>query len=124
MNKIIVTNNAWSKLISIIKNSNNNSFMLSASSGGCNGFSYQFKMITDDKYKEALKENPVIEKNKGINVLIEPKNEYLLSGTTIDYLKQDLKNGIFESKFIFIPDKQLTYSCGCGTSFSYRYINE
>jgi len=46
MNKIIVTNNAWSKLISIIKNSNNNSFMLSASSGGCNGFSYQFKMIT------------------------------------------------------------------------------
>ena len=33
MNKIIVTNNAWSKLISIIKNSNNNSFMLSASSG-------------------------------------------------------------------------------------------
>jgi len=124
MNKIIVTNNAWSKLISIIKNSNNNSFMLSASSGGCNGFSYQFKMITDDKYKEALKENPVIEKNKGINVLIEPKNEYLLSGTTIDYLKQDLKNGIFESKFIFIPDKQLTYSCGCGTSFSYRYVNE
>lgn len=124
MNKIIVTNNAWSKLISIIKNSNNNSFMLSASSGGCNGFSYQFKMITNDKYKEALKENPVIEKNKGINVLIEPKNEYLLSGTTIDYLKQDLKNGIFESKFIFIPDKQLTYSCGCGTSFSYRYINE
>lgn len=47
-------------------------------------------MITDDKYKEALKENPVIEKNKGINVLIEPKNEYLLSGTTIDYLKLDI----------------------------------
>lgn len=124
MNKLIVTNSAWGKLISIIRNSNNNSFMLSATSGGCNGFNYKFKMITDDKYKEALKENPVIEKNKGINVLIEPNNEYLLSGTTIDYLKQDLKNGIFESKFIFIPDKKLTYSCGCGTSFSYRYINE
>lgn len=124
MNKLIVTNSAWGKLISIIKNSNNNSFMLSATSGGCNGFNYKFKMITDDKYKEALKDNPVIEKNNGVNVLIEPKNEYLLSGTTIDYLKQDLKNGIFENKFIFIPDKKLTYSCGCGNSFNYRCINE
>ena len=124
MNKLIVTNSAWGKLISIIRNSNNNSFMLSATSGGCNGFNYKFKMITDDKYKEALKDNPVIEKNNGVNVLIEPKNEYLLSGTTIYYLKQDLKNGIFESKFIFIPDKKLTYSCGCGNSFNYRCINE
>jgi iron-sulfur cluster assembly accessory protein len=124
MNKLIVTNSAWGKLISIIKNSNNNSFMLSATSGGCNGFNYKFKMITDDKYIELLKNKPIMERNQNVNVLIDPNSEYLLLGTTIDYLKQDLKNGIFENKFIFIPDKKLTYSCGCGSSFNYRCINE
>lgn len=124
MNKLIVTNNAWSKLISIIRNSNNNSFMLSATSGGCNGFNYKFKMITNDKYTEVLKNKPIMEKNHNVNVLIDPNSEYLLLGTTIDYLKQDLNKGVFESKFIFIPDKNLAYSCGCGNSFNYRYINE
>ena len=118
MNKIIVTNNAWIKLINIIKKSNNNSFMLSASSGGCNGFSYQFNMITDDKYNEVLKDKPVIENNQNVNVLIDPKSEFLLLGTTIDYLKQDLNKGVFEGKFVFIPDKKLANNCGCGSSFN------
>src|SRR6056300_634866 len=99
MNKLIVTNSAWGKLLSIIRNSNNSSFMLSATSGGCNGFNYKFKMITDDKYNEILKKNPIKEINQNVNVLIDPNSEYLLLGTTIDYLKQDLKKGVFESKF-------------------------
>jgi len=124
MSKLIVTNSAWGKLISIIRNSNNNSFMLSATSGGCNGFNYNFRMISDNKYKELVKQKPVMENNQNVNVLIDPKSEYLLLGTTIDYLKQDLKKGVFESKFIFIPNKNIAHTCGCGNSFNYRYINE
>jgi len=124
MNKLIVTNSAWNKLISIIKNSNNNSFMLSVISGGCNGFNYNFKMITDDKYTELLKNKPIINRNQNVNVLIDPKSEYLLLGTKIDYLKEDLNKGVFEGKFIFIPDKNIANICGCGNSFNYRCINE
>lgn len=123
MSKLVVTNSAWGKLISIIRNSNNNSFMLSATSGGCNGFNYNFTMISDNKYIELVKQKALMENNQNVNVLIDPKSEYLLSGTTIDYLKQDLKKGVFESKFIFIPDKKQAHVCGCGNSFNYKYIN-
>ena len=42
---------------------------------------------------------------------------YLL-GTTIDYINEDYKNGIYESKFKFDIDKDLMTTCGCGISFS------
>jgi len=120
MIKLIITDNAWLKMFNVIKNNINNSFMLSASSGGCNGFNYNFKIITDDNYNDILKQKPIIETKNNVNVLIDPRSEFLLLGTTIDYLKQDLNKGIFEGKFVFIPDKKLAISCGCGTSFNYK----
>ena len=45
-------------------------------------------------------------------------SEFLLIGTTIDYINEDFSNGIFENKFIFSPDKTLANSCGCGISFT------
>ena len=51
-------------------------------------------------------------------LVIDPVSEILLSGTTVDYMTEDYKNGIFESKFIFTPDKDLASSCGCGISFT------
>ena len=48
MNKyldIIVTQNAWKKIFEISKKNNINNFLLSANSGGCNGFNYDFKTI-------------------------------------------------------------------------------
>ena len=47
-------------------------------------------------------------------------SEMLLLGTTIDYIKEDYNNQIYESKFIFTPRKELATSCGCGVSFSPR----
>lgn len=61
--------------------------------------------------------DPTIIKKDNIKILIEPKSEMLLIGTTIDYIKEDYDKNIFENKFIFIPDKTLTSSCGCGISF-------
>ena len=41
-----------------------------------------------------------------------------LLGTKIDYVNEDYSQGVYESKFIFEPDKDLATSCGCGVSFS------
>tara|TARA_B100000795_G_C22802987_1_gene442974 strand:- start:3908 stop:4282 length:375 start_codon:yes stop_codon:yes gene_type:complete len=124
MNKLIVTNSAWSKLSSIIKNSNNNSFMLSAKSGGCGGYNYSFKMITDYNFKNILKKKAILKNNNNINVILDPTSEFLLIGTKIDYINKDLDMGIFEGKFVFIPDERLSNCCGCGNSFNYKDIIE
>ena len=50
--------------------------------------------------------------------MIEPKSEFLLFGTTIDYIFENHEKGIFESKFVYIPDKNLASLCGCGVSFN------
>ena len=124
MNKLIVTNNARSKLNKIIKNSNNNTFMLSAKSGGCGGFNYMFNMITDDKFKHILKKEPIFKNNNDVNIIIDPKSEFLLLGTKIDYINKNLDKGVFEGKFVFIPDERVAHSCGCGNSFNYKEIIE
>ena len=49
--------------------------------------------------------------------LISPSEMYLL-GTTIDYLAEDYDSGVFENKFIFIPNRDLYMNCGCGKSFA------
>ena len=56
----------------------------------------------------------------GNHVFVDPMSEMLLLGTTIDYIKEDYNNQIYESKFIFTPRKELATSCGCGVSFSPR----
>ena len=43
-----------------------------------------------------------------------------LLGTTIDYIYEDYDKGVFENKFIFLPDEKLATSCGCGISFNPR----
>ena len=57
-------------------------------------------------------------KNNNTKLLVDPVSEFLLLGTTIDYIKEDYENNIFESKFIFKPDKDLATTCGCGISFN------
>lgn len=116
MNKlfpIVITKNAWKKIIDISKIKKNTNFLLSVKSGGCNGFNYKFENIENIKYK-----NINVIKYDNIKILIEPKSEFLLIGTKIDYINEDIKNGIYDNKFIFSPDKEQNNSCGCGTSFS------
>ena len=112
---IIVTNNAWNKMEDILKIKKYKGFIFSATSGGCNGFNYNLKVldINKDKYNTYT-----TIKNNNVNILIEPISEIYLIGTTIDYVSEDFKNNIFENKFIFIPNKNIATSCGCGVSFS------
>lgn len=119
---ITITNNAWNKMSQIIDNQNSHSFIFSANSGGCNGFNYKLQLINLVEYKNILSENnninPMILENNTTKVMIEPMSEFLLFGTTIDYIYEDFTNGIFENKFIFKPNKELTNTCGCGISFT------
>ena len=118
---IQVTNNAWSKIDTIINKSKNNiGFLFSISSGGCNGFNYNLNLLKSDELNEINKDKlkmSYVESNK-MRIYIEQKSEFYLLGTTIDYVNEDFSKNIFESKFIFNPDKEKASSCGCGISFS------
>ena len=61
-----------------------------------------------------------IEKN-GTKVYIDPISEMYLFDTEIDYISEDLKKNMFENKFVFIPDKNKSITCGCGISFSPKF---
>ena len=118
---IQVTNNAWSKIDKIMNKSKNNiGFLFSISSGGCNGFNYNLNLLESDELNELNKEKlkmSYVESNN-LRIYIEQKSEFYLLGTTIDYISEDFSKNIFESKFIFKPDKEKASTCGCGVSFS------
>ena len=123
INKVIplnVTKNAWDKMGDIICKENAYCFYLSAKSGGCNGFSYDLKLFNHNEYDKNImvQKNVNVIKNKNIKLYIDPLSEMLLMGTTIDFIKEDYKKGIFENKFTFTPDKNIASSCGCGVSFN------
>lgn len=118
-NTITITNNAWKKINDIIKKSNTMGMLFSVKSGGCNGFNYSFETI-NSKNMDIFDNKPqpnFVTKNSN-TVYIDPISELYLMGTTIDYLEEDYSNGIYESKFVYLPDKNIASSCGCGVSFS------
>jgi len=98
------------------------SFLFSATSGGCNGFNYNLQLLNKEKYNKILMNNQKIKptkiENGNIKLLIDPMTEMLLLGTTIDYVSENFEKGIFENKFIFTADKTVATSCGCGVSFN------
>jgi iron-sulfur cluster assembly accessory protein len=115
-----VTNSAWLKIDDILEKREKHLFFFSASSGGCNGFNYDFSLMKMEEYLdeiEKLKNYTLLENGKS-KIFIDPIAEMLLFGTTIDYIEEDWNKGIFENKFIFIPDKNLVTACGCGVSFT------
>lgn len=117
---IQVSPQAWSKMKSILIQSNNKyGFLYSASSGGCNGFNFNldllnkqtFLKISNTKFHTHLSFDTT-------HLYIDPLSELHLQGTSIDYITEDISQGQFENKFIFNVDPNLMTSCGCGISFS------
>tara|TARA_Y100001936_G_scaffold253453_1_gene318200 strand:- start:521 stop:883 length:363 start_codon:yes stop_codon:yes gene_type:complete len=117
---INVTKNAWNKMSHIINLSKNKyGFIYSASSGGCNGFNFELNLLEEDLYKEIInKKYHTVLNHDSTKLYIDPISEMYLIGTTIDYIHEDYKKKIFESKFQFIINKENMTSCGCGISFS------
>lgn len=120
--KIEVTKNAWTKMTSIVKQSGNNQgFIYSASSGGCNGFNFVLELLSENVYQTIIKNKfltILTEKESGTKLYIDPISEMTLLGTSIDYITEDYEKGNYENKFIFNVNKELMTTCGCGTSFT------
>jgi len=125
-NKINITPNAWNKINSIlIKSKNKNGMILSATSGGCNGFNYKLNLLDNKELDEIKNKNPNILSHKISDKItnklyIDPYVEMYLLGTTIDYVYEDFSKNIYENKFVFTPDKNIATSCGCGISFNIK----
>ena len=122
-NIITVTKNAFQKMNSIMKKSNNkNGFLFRIDSGGCNGFNFNLKLMEDKELDKIIKQKPNIIQDEKVKVYVEPLSELYLVGTEIDYLKEDYSKGIFESKFVYNVDKKMASTCGCGVSFTPRKL--
>jgi iron-sulfur cluster assembly accessory protein len=118
---ISVTLPAWNKMNQISNTQKIDRFLFSATQGGCNGFNYNLNLLNDYDYKTICSEQsiiPTVIKTNNTELVIDPVSEFLLLGTTIDYIQEDYSKGIFESKFIFISNKTFASSCGCGISFT------
>ena len=124
MSKIInITKNAWTKLSSILNKSNNkNGFIFGVTSGGCNGFNFDLRLIENKEMEKMEKLKASTLEFKETKLYIEPLSEMYLIGTTIDFINEDFNKGIFESKFIYNIDKKLASSCGCGISFTPKNV--
>ena len=124
MTSIQITQNAWRKMSNIIKLSKNKyGFIYSASSGGCNGFNFELNLLNQKLYESIRKQKYLTVLNhKDTHLYVDPLSEMYLLGTTIDYMKEDYTQKIYENKFIYKVDKELMTSCGCGVSFSPKHI--
>jgi iron-sulfur cluster assembly accessory protein len=111
---LTVTDNAWAKMFEISKKQGISNFLFSATSGGCHGYNYELSLLKQKEFNQKIQPTYVSKKN--IHVVMDPLSEFLLLGTTIDYT-----TSAFENKFIFIPDKELASSCGCGISFTPKH---
>ena len=122
---IQITTLAWTKITEIINEKKAYGFMFSAKSGGCNGFNYNLKLLnTEDEIMKYLSKSskniPSLISPQNSKVFVDPASEMFLLGTTIDYINEDYDKGLFENKFIFVPNDKLATSCGCGISFTPR----
>ena len=106
----------------ICKKSNNNNFLFGVTSGGCNGFNFNLDLLKEEEYEKMIDKKASIVSNETTNIFIEPLSEMYLLGTTIDYVEEDISNGIFENKFVYNIDKNIASTCGCGISFMPKNI--
>lgn len=109
---ITITNLAKKKMIDLIKKEGkSNSIFLYLKGGGCNGFSYKFKILKEDAKPNKLDE---LVKIDDYNLYLCNKSFMWLLGTKIDF-KEDLMGNRFDFQNDNIDSK-----CGCGTSFNFK----
>ena len=108
---ITITNKAKQVLINLIKKKNGKSAFLYLKGGGCNGFSYKFKILNEEKKPNKLDEILKIDDYK---LFLCNKSFMFLLGTNIDF-----KEDIMGSRFDF-QNNNIDSKCGCGTSFNFK----
>lgn len=108
---INITNKAKSVLNNLIKQENGKAAFLYLKGGGCNGFSYKFKILKQDKKPNKIDEVVNIDDYK---LYLCGSSFIFILGTKIDYI-QDIMGSRFDFQNSSIESK-----CGCGTSFNFK----
>lgn len=108
---INISNKAKNVLTKLIKQENGSAAFLYLKGGGCNGFSYKFKILKQDKKPNNLDEVYAIHDH---NLYLCNKSFMWLIGTNIDYIED-----IMGSRFDF-QNSNIDSKCGCGTSFNFK----
>jgi len=75
---------------------------------GCSGYSYALE------YVDSVNPDDTVFKNRGVNIIVDAKSLPYLSGTEVDYVKQELNEG-FE-----FYNPQVKAACGCGESVTFN----
>ena len=78
---------------------------LGVKGGGCSGMTYVLA------FDENPKERDTIYQMEGLTVYIDPKSQFYLSGTTLDF-----SDGLSGRGFVF-NNPNAAKTCGCGHSF-------
>lgn len=105
---ISLTSKAAEKLRGILENKGmpHGFLRVRVTAGGCSGMNLEFdlsdKTNPDDKVYET----------NGAKLVVDPKSEFFLYGSTIDYQSSLMKSGFIVDN----PNAKTT--CSCGTSFS------
>ena len=78
---------------------------VSVKGGGCSGFSYVLG------FDAAPKESDTVLNVQGLQVFVDPKSMFYISGTVLDY-----HDGLNGKGFVF-KNPNAARTCGCGNSF-------
>ena len=94
----------------ILSKCNKNGMLrVTVDSGGCNGFSYNYKF--DDK---VLKDDFLVEQG-GAKVIVDSVSVDFIEGSIIDYRDEMIRSG-----FIIDSNPNAGSACGCSSSFSLK----
>lgn len=107
---ITITENAWLQIHKKLEAANIKNVRVQLNTRGCGGNSYEFTLVDDDPAEQEF----FVEQNNH-KVIIDPKIEIYLIGSTLDWVKVDK----FSERFDFINDNE-TSRCGCGESVSFN----
>ena len=103
---VSLTENALSRIHSVMEHEDALNFRVYVTGGGCSGFSYGFKFD-----KEVAFDDDVIDFSE-FTILVDAMSYPYLYGSTVDYV-EDLSG----AKFV-INNPNAKTTCGCGESFT------
>lgn len=78
---------------------------LGVKGGGCSGMTYVLA------FDEQPRQDDNVYEVQGVTVFLDPKSQYYLSGTTLDF-----SDGLHGRRFVF-NNPNASRTCGCGHSF-------
>jgi len=105
---VVITSRAAQEIVKIKaenKIPEGHALRLGVKGGGCSGMSYVLA------FDEQPRHGDTVYQMEGLTVYIDPKSQFYLSGTTLDF-----SDGLNGRGFVF-NNPNATRTCGCGHSF-------